>query len=91
MPELRRTDGVGDMSKDICVTMAMTSAAEYREYAEECLAAMRAAVIPEVRAALFVAAQRWTALADQTKEDNLSASAHGRLIRAEDARAAARN
>jgi hypothetical protein len=85
--ELRRTDGVGDMSKDICVTTAMTSAAEYREYAEECLAAMRAAVIPEVRAALFVAAQRWTALADQTKEDNLSASAHGRLIRAEDASA----
>jgi hypothetical protein len=28
--------------------------------------AMRAAMIPEVRAALFIAAQRWTALADLT-------------------------
>ena len=65
----------------------MTSAAQYRQYAEECLAAMRAAVIPEVRAALFIAAQRWTALAEETKEDDLSASAHGRPIRAEDARA----
>jgi hypothetical protein len=77
-PELRRTNGVGDMSKDICVTTAMTSAVEYRQYAEECLAAMRAAVIPEVRAALFTAAQRWTALADRMEEDeDLSTPAHG--------------
>jgi hypothetical protein len=54
----------------------MTSAAEYRQYAEECLAAMRAAVIPEVRAVLFVAAQRWTALANRTQQDeDLSAPA----------------
>ena len=46
----------------------MATAAEYRQYAEECLAAMRAAVIPEVRAALFVAAQRWNALADRLEE-----------------------
>ena len=59
------------MSKD------MTTAAEYRQYAEECLEAMRAALIPEVRAALFVAAQRWTALADQTQQDeDLPAPAH---------------
>jgi hypothetical protein len=47
----------------------MTTAVEYRQYAEECLTAMRAAVIPEVRAALFVAAQRWTALAEQIEAD----------------------
>ena len=56
----------------------MTTAAEYRQYAEECLEAMRAALIPEVRQALFVAAQRWTALAEQIEEDeDLSAPAHG--------------
>jgi hypothetical protein len=56
----------------------MTTAVEYRQYAEECLAAMRAAVIPEVRAALFVAAQRWTALAEQMEQDeDLHASADG--------------
>jgi len=43
----------------------MTTAAEYRQYAEECLTAMRAAVIPEVRDALFTAARRWNALADR--------------------------
>jgi hypothetical protein len=51
----------------------MTSAAEYRQYAEECLAAMRAAVIPEVRAALFTAAQRWNALADRLEARALPA------------------
>ena len=43
----------------------MTTAAEYRQYAEECLTAMRAALIPEVRVALFTAAQRWNDLADR--------------------------
>jgi hypothetical protein len=69
----------------------MTSAAEYREYAEECLAAMRAAVIPEVRASLFVAAQRWTALADQIEQDeDMPTSARSR-IRSGGAAATARN
>jgi hypothetical protein len=55
----------------------MTTAAEYRQYAEECLAAMRAAVIPEVRAALFTAAQRWNAVADRLAEgESLPAAAH---------------
>jgi hypothetical protein len=45
----------------------MTTAAEYRQYAEECLAAMRASVIPEVRTALFTAAKRWTELADRSE------------------------
>jgi hypothetical protein len=78
------------MSKDMAATM--TTAAEYRQFAEECLEAMRAAVIPEVRAALFVAAQRWTALADRSEEDeDPPASARGRHGRSGDARAAARN
>jgi hypothetical protein len=57
----------------------MTTAAEYRQYAEECLEAMRAALIPEVRAALFVAAQRWTVLAEETaQEEVLADAAHSR-------------
>ncbi len=55
----------------------MTTVAEYRQYADECLVAMRAAVIPEVRAALFTAAQRWAALADEREEEALSSSARG--------------
>ena len=47
----------------------MTTATKYRQYAEECLAAMRAAMIPEVRAALSTAAQRWIALADQLEDE----------------------
>ena len=70
----------------------MTTAVEYRQYAEECLAAMRAALIPEVRQALFVAAQRWTALADRlAEEEDLSASAHAPNDRSADAGADARN
>ena len=70
----------------------MTTAAEYRQYADECLEAMRAALIPEVRTALFVAAQRWTALADRSEEDeDLPASAQGRHGRSSDAGAPARN
>jgi hypothetical protein len=47
----------------------MTTAAKYRQYAEECLAAWRAAMIPEVRAALSTAAQRWIGLAEQLEEE----------------------
>ena len=76
------------MSKDMAATM--TTAAEYRQFAEECL--VRAALIPEVRAALFVAAQRWTALADRSEEDeDLPASARRRHGRSGDTRASARN
>ena len=71
----------------------MTTAAEYRQYAEECLTAMRAAVIPEVRHALFTAAQRWNALADRLEEDeSLPAAAHtGRHVRSGDSVAPTRN
>jgi hypothetical protein len=59
----------------------MTTAAEYRQYAEECLAAMRAALIPEVRAALSTAAKRWTALAEQTEEEEHASLAAPRRAR----------
>ena len=63
----------------------MTTATEYRQYAEECLVAMRAAMIPEVRAALATAAQRWTTLADQLEEaEALPAPAGHRRQRAGD-------
>jgi hypothetical protein len=45
----------------------MTTAADYRQYAEECLTAMRASVIPEVREALLTSARRWADLADRTE------------------------
>jgi hypothetical protein len=52
----------------------MTTAAEYRQYAEECLEARRAALIPEVRAALLITAQRWIALAERLEgEQGLAA------------------
>ena len=70
----------------------MTTAPEYRQYAEECLEAMRAAVIPEVRAALFTAAERWNALADRLEEqEGRRATAHRRHGRSADAGAPARN
>jgi hypothetical protein len=60
----------------------MSTPAEYRQYAEECLLAMRVAVIPEVRAALAVMAQRWTELADRTEHGSHQPEAdrisHGR-------------
>ena len=68
----------------------MNTAAEYRQYAEECLEARRAAMIPEVRAALFTAAQRWLALAEQCEEEEgLPASAYDRRTQASGAAAAA--
>ena len=45
----------------------MTTPAEYRRYAEECLQAMRAALVPEVRAVLLAMAQRWSAAAERAE------------------------
>jgi hypothetical protein len=68
----------------------MTTAAQYRQYAEECLAARRAAMIPEVRAALFTAAQRWIGLAEQLEEEEaLPASAPDRRVQSDAAGAPA--
>jgi hypothetical protein len=41
----------------------MTTAVEYRQYAEESLHLLRFAKSPEVRAALLLMAQRWNRLA----------------------------
>ena len=59
----------------------MTSAAEYRQYAEECLAAMRAALIPEVRAALATAARRWIELADRTERAEVEEARSAKALR----------
>jgi hypothetical protein len=68
----------------------MKTAAEYRQYAEECMEARRAAMIPEVRAALFTAAQRWLALAEQLNDERATpASAYDRRARPDGASAAA--
>ena len=59
----------------------LKTAKEYRQFAEECLMAMRAAMIPEVRAALSTAAQRWNALADQLEEEETLPAPTGRRRR----------
>jgi hypothetical protein len=42
----------------------MTTAAEYHEYAEECLQALKFTASPEARAALLLMAERWGKLAE---------------------------
>jgi hypothetical protein len=54
----------------------MTTPAEYREIAEECLEAMRSTASPEVRAELLRLALRWDELADEME--------HRRGLRATD-------
>jgi hypothetical protein len=43
----------------------MTTPAEYRDIAEECLEAMRGTTSPEVRAELLRLALRWDEIADE--------------------------
>jgi hypothetical protein len=43
----------------------MTTPADYREIAEECMEAMRSTTSPEVRAELLRLALRWDELADE--------------------------
>jgi len=45
----------------------MTTPAEYRQWAEECLQAMRAAMVPEVQATLRTMAERWFAQAEKAE------------------------
>jgi hypothetical protein len=47
----------------------MTTPAEYRQYAEECLQAMRGASLPEVRPVPLAMAKRWNELADQAERN----------------------
>ena len=42
----------------------MTTAAEYRQYARECLQALNSTTSADVRAALLLMARRWSKLAD---------------------------
>jgi hypothetical protein len=42
--------------------------ATYKEYAADCLAAMRAAMLPEVRALLLAMAQRWNEFAERAEQ-----------------------
>jgi hypothetical protein len=43
----------------------MTTPAEYRELAEECMEAMRGTTSPEIRAELLRLALRWNEIADE--------------------------
>jgi hypothetical protein len=43
----------------------MSTPAEYREWAAECLQAMQLATVAEVKTALLEMAQRWTELAER--------------------------
>ena len=47
----------------------MTTPAEYRDIAEECLEAMRGTTSPEVRAELLRLALRWEEIADEIERD----------------------
>jgi hypothetical protein len=48
--------------------------ATYKEYAADCLAAMRAAMLPEVRALLLAMAQRWNEFAERAEQRTASTS-----------------
>jgi hypothetical protein len=45
----------------------VSTPATYKEYAADCLAAMRAAMLPEVRALLLAMAQRWHEFAERAE------------------------
>jgi hypothetical protein len=45
----------------------VSTPATYKEYAADCLAAMRAAMLPEVRALLLAMAQRWNESAERAE------------------------
>jgi hypothetical protein len=45
----------------------MGTAAEYRRYAAECVAAHNAAVVPEVKTFLLSMAQRWISMAEEAE------------------------
>lgn len=46
----------------------VSTRATYNEYAADCLAAMRAAMLPEVRALLLAMAQRWNEFAERAEK-----------------------
>jgi hypothetical protein len=46
----------------------LSTPATYKEYAADCLTAMRAAMLPEVRALLLAMAQRWNESAERAEK-----------------------
>ena len=46
----------------------VSTPATYKEYAADCLTAMRAAMLPEVRALLLAMAQRWNEFAERAEK-----------------------
>lgn len=57
----------------------MSTPATYKGYAADCLAAMRAAMLPEVRALLLVMAQRWNEFAERAEQRATNASDNDRM------------
>ena len=57
----------------------MSTPATYKEHAADCLAAMRAAVLPEVRALLLAMAQRWNEFAERAEQRSPSPSTSDRM------------
>ena len=56
----------------------MPTAAEYKEYADECLQAARLTVSPEVRATLMAMAEKWNKLAaNEERNAHLRAKPRG--------------
>ena len=50
----------------------LTTPATYKEYAADCLTAMRAAMLPEVKALLLAMAQQWNEFAERAERRRFS-------------------
>ena len=59
----------------------VSTPATYKEYAADCLAAMRAAMLPEVRALLLAMAQRWNESAERAERREVPAAVPGPAAR----------
>ena len=57
----------------------VSTPATYKAHAADCLAAMRAAMLPEVRAMLLAMAQRWNEFAERAEERSSTTSAVDRM------------
>ena len=57
----------------------MSTPATYKTYAADCLTAMRAAMLPEVRAMLLAMAQRWNEFAECAEKRAPKSSADDRM------------
>lgn len=57
----------------------VSTPATYKAYAADCLAAMRAAMLPEVRALLLAMAQRWNESAERAEKRGATPSSSDRM------------